>query len=399
MKIQEESVKVISVIAGFNSYKAVLIEAGIIAPLIRVLESGSYLGKEKAARTLHILTENSNNAWSVSAHGGVTALLKICTNGDDRGELIGPACGVLRNLSGVEEIKRFMVEGGAISAFIKLMKSKDEDSQINSIEFLKIMASGDEAIRHLFIRSGGIHSLIHVLDPNSPFSSKAREIAIQAIESFGFSSTSSLKILLGSGFLELLLFFIRNGEVSIQEVAVKATYHLSGASDELKKAMGDVGFMPELVRLLDAKSFEIREMAAEALSNMVSVQRNKRRFLQEDCNVGHILKLLDPEEGKSVKHHGFLPFHLTSVTGTIKLRRASSVAFLFPDSSVSLSSSFFCDNSEAPWIFALPSHLRYRHYKAPTSFIAAPSSSLPPSPSSSPMPTTPIAAGTLSSVL
>ncbi|KAF8369444.1 hypothetical protein HHK36_032540 [Tetracentron sinense] len=56
-----------------------------------------------------------------------------------------------------------------------------------------------------------------------------------------------------------------------------------------------------------------------------------------------------------VKHHGFLPFHLTSVTGTIKLRRASSVA--------------------------------------------APSSSLPPSPSSSPMPTTPIAAGTLSSVL
>ncbi|KAF8406764.1 hypothetical protein HHK36_008856 [Tetracentron sinense] len=65
--------------------------------------------------------------------------------------------------------------------------------------------------------------------------------------------------------------------------------------------------------------------------------------------------LLGEPSKHQVKHHGFLPFHLTSVTGTIKLRRASSVA--------------------------------------------APSSSLPPSPSSSPMPTTLIAAGTLSSVI
>ncbi|KAF8411235.1 hypothetical protein HHK36_003782 [Tetracentron sinense] len=298
-EIQEESIKVISVIAGNDLCKSVLVGAGIIAPLIRILESGSDLGKKRAARTLQILTENSDNAWLVSAHGGVTALLNICSNGDEKGETIGPACGVLRNLVGVEEIKKFMVEEGAISAFIKLIRSKDEVSQINSIEFLKIMASGDEAIRQMIIRAGGIQSLIRVLDPKFPFSSKAREISIQAIESFCFSSTSSINILLGCGFLDLLLFFIRSGEVSVQELAVKATYRLSGVSEEIKKEMGDVGFMPELVRLLDAKSFEIREMAAEALSNMVLVPRNRRRFVQEDCNVCQILQLLKPEEGKS----------------------------------------------------------------------------------------------------
>ncbi|KAF8391426.1 hypothetical protein HHK36_023731 [Tetracentron sinense] len=299
MEIQEESTKIISIIAGFDLYRGVLVGAGIIAPLIRVLESGSDLGKERAARTLQKLTKNSDNAWSVSAHGGVTALLKICTNGNGKGESITPVCGILRNLSGVEEIKRFMVEEGAISVFIKLMRSKDEALQISAIEFLQIMASGDESIRKMVIREGGIYSLVCVLDPSSSFSSKAREIALRAIESLCFSSTSSLKILMGYGFLNRLLFFLCNDEVSVQELAVKVTYNLCVTSEETKKAMGDAGFMPELVKLLDVKSFGIREMAAEALSDLVLVPRNRRRFAQEVYNVERILKLLDPDERKS----------------------------------------------------------------------------------------------------
>ncbi|KAK9268282.1 hypothetical protein L1049_010725 [Liquidambar formosana] len=165
MEIQEESIKVVLVIAGFDSYKGVLIGAGIFAPLIRVLECGSELGKEGAARCLQKLTENSDNAWSVSAHGGVTALLKICASGDCRGELIGLACGVLKNLAGVEEIKRFMVEEGAVLTFIKLVRSKDEVLQINSIELLQILAFGDASVRQMIIREGGIRALVRVLDP------------------------------------------------------------------------------------------------------------------------------------------------------------------------------------------------------------------------------------------
>ncbi|OVA08005.1 Armadillo [Macleaya cordata] len=296
--IQEESIKTISEIAGFDLYKGVLVGAGIVAPLIRVLESGSDLGKEKAARVLQKLTENSDNAWLVSAHGGVTALLKICTNGDGR-DSISPACGVLKNLAGVEEIKRFMVEEGAISAFVKLMRSKDEASQINAIEFLQIMASGDETIRQIVVREGGIYSLVQVLDPKSSFSSKTREIALRAIESFCFSSASSLNSLMNYGFLDRLLFILRSNEVSVQELAVKVALRLCGISEEIKKAMGDANFISEFMRLLDARSYEVREMASEVLSSMIMVARNRRRFLQEDSNVNRILQLLDSEEEKS----------------------------------------------------------------------------------------------------
>ncbi|THF98100.1 vacuolar protein 8-like [Camellia sinensis] len=299
IELQEEAAKAVSVIAGFDSYKSVLIRAGVIAPLIRVLEGGSEMGKERSARCLMKFTENSDNAWSVSAHGGVTALLKICSNGDCGGELVGLACGVLKNLVGVEEIKRFMVEEGAISAFIKLLKSRDEVSQINSIEFLQTMAFGDDKIKQMIVQEGGICVLVRVLDPKSSFSLKSREMAIRAIVNLCLSSISTLNILMNYGFLDHILYFLRNGEASIQELALKATFTLCGVSEEAKKAMGDAGFMPELVKLLDAKSFEVREMAAEALSSMVSVPRNRKRFVQNEQNLGFLLQLLDPEEGNS----------------------------------------------------------------------------------------------------
>ncbi|KAF5728962.1 putative ubiquitin-protein ligase [Tripterygium wilfordii] len=302
VEIQEGAAKVVSMISGFDSYKGVLIGAGIIGHLIRVLEIGSELGKESSARSLQKLTINSDNAWSVSAHGGVTVLLKICSNGDSRAELIVPACGVLRNLSGVEEIKRFMIEGSAISTFIKLARSKDESVQVNSIDFLQNIAYGDESVKQLIIKEGGIRALVRILDPRSAFSSKTRERALRAIESLFFSSMSSINSLMNYGFVDHLLFFLRIGDVSIQELALKVSFKLSGISEETKRAMGDSGFMPEFVRLMNSKSFEVREMAAEALFSMVSVSKNRRRFVQDDRGVGFLLQLLDQKEANS----GFL---------------------------------------------------------------------------------------------
>jgi hypothetical protein len=319
-EIQEESAKVVSVIAGFDSYKVVLVGAGVIAPLIRVLDCGTELGKESAAWCLMKLTQNSDNAWSVSAHGGVTALLKICAGVDCKVELVGPACGVLRNLIGVEEIKRFMVEEGALSMFIRLARSKDETLQMMSIEFLQSIAFGDELIRETVIREGGIRALLRVVDPKWSHSSKTREVALRAIENLCFSSTSAVKFLMNCGFVDQLMYFIRNGEVSIQELALKVAFRLCGTSEEAKKAMGDAGFMPELVKFLNAKSFEVREMAGEALSGMVLVTKNRKRFVQDDRNIGLLLQLLDSEDGNSGNRRFLLPI-LTSLTRCSSVRR------------------------------------------------------------------------------
>lgn len=322
--IQEESAQAVSVIASFNSYKGILVNASVIAPLIRVLEVGSELGKENAARALDKLTQNSDNAWSVSAHGGVTVLLKICRDNNANREMINSACSILRNLASVDEIRRFMIEEGAISAFMELLRSKDEVLQIRSIEFLQTIACGDETARQMVMREGGIRLLIRVLDPRSSFSSKMREIAMRAIDNLCFTSPTCINALLGSEFLNWVLFFIRNGDISIQESAAKTAFRLCGISEAATKVMGDAGFLPVLVKLLDAKSSEIRELAAEALAKMVSIPRNRKKFIQEDSNVVRVLQLLNPDDSSTNRYFLSLLMSLTN-SSTARRKIASSI--------------------------------------------------------------------------
>ncbi|XP_058073162.1 uncharacterized protein LOC131221885 [Magnolia sinica] len=319
VEIQEESTCAVSMIAGFDNYKGALVEAGVFAPLIWVLEIGSDVSKERATAALQKLTENSDNVWLVSAHGGITALLKIC-NSNSHDRLISSACGVLRNLAGVDEIKRFMIEEGAISTFVGLSRSNDEVSQIHAIEFLQEIASGDETIRQMIIREGGIQSLIRVLDPMSSLSSKSREVALRTIDALCFLSPNSVKVLMGSEFLNRVLFFIRKGDVAIQESALKTAFRFCGISVETKKVMGKMGFMPELVQLLDAKSLAIREMSAEALLGIISIPKNRKKFIQEDSNIVRVLELLDSKEEKS-GHNKILLSLIMSLTDSEIVKR------------------------------------------------------------------------------
>lgn len=303
IRVQEEGLKSVVTICGFDSYKSVLVGIGLIGPLIRVLESGSDMGKELSTRCLMKVTANSDNSWAVSANGGVSALLKICQNGCDDGvfggELVGLACGVLRNLVGVDEIRRFVVEEGAIVLAIKLVRSKNEASQIGAIEFIQVMAAGNEFVRGLIVNEGAIRVLVRVIDPKSSYSYKAREKSMRALMMLCSDSVVYMNSLKMFGFMDHILYFLHNGEVSIQESALRASSWLSANSDEFKKSMGDVGFVQELVKFLDAKSFEVRELAGETLLRLVVVPRNQKRFVQNDQNVNLILKLVDPEEGNS----------------------------------------------------------------------------------------------------
>ncbi|QHO14927.1 Vacuolar protein [Arachis hypogaea] len=295
-----------------DKYVKVIVEVGdVVHVLVDFLGSSELEIQQESAKSL---TENSDNAWSVSAHGGVTALLKICGGVDCRAELVCPACGVLRNLVGVEEIKRFMVDEGAVSSFIRLMRSRDEAIQVSSIEFLQSIASGDESlVKQIVVREGGVRVLLRLLDPKWPCSSKTREVVMRVIENLFFSWSSCVTILMSYGFVDQLMYYIRNGDVSVQELALKVAFRLCGTCEDAKKALGDAGFMADLVKFLNVKSFEVREMAAEALSGMVMVAKNRKRFVQDDESIALLLQLLDPEEGNS-GNNKFLISVLMSLT-------------------------------------------------------------------------------------
>lgn len=317
--IQEQSLEAVLMVSALESYRSALSMAGVIPPLIRILQHGSGMSaKEGAAQALKEMTENCNNSWLVSSQGGVSALLNICKEESSSSKLVSLSCGVLRNISCVNEIKSFMVDEGAISVFLKLMKSKEEMAQIQATEFLFKLASEseDEAIKHQVVES-----LLSVMNPNSLCSSKVREITLRTIEGFCFTSANAVKHLLNSGFLDRILFLLRHGEILDQESAMKAAHRFSRVSEEAKKAMGDMGFMTELVRMLEAGSFEVRETAAETLCDLLAIQKNRKRFIREEENVDRVLQLLNLEEGKSEQLKKLLLSALISLTDSNGGRR------------------------------------------------------------------------------
>ncbi|PQQ07236.1 vacuolar protein 8 [Prunus yedoensis var. nudiflora] len=61
-------------------------------------------------------------------------------------------------------------------------------------------------------------------------------------------------------------------------------------------------------------------MAAEALSNMVSIPKNRKRFVQDDRSMGLLLQRLDPKQGNS-GNKKFLFSILMSLTSSNSGRR------------------------------------------------------------------------------
>ena len=300
--IQEEAAGAVAIVASSERYRGMLVKAGVIAPLVQLLENtdtASELGKERAAQALRELTENSDNVWAVCAHGGLTTLLHACA-ADAGGKLISSSFAVLRNLSRVEEVKMFMVEQGVVTELVKLSQKKEEVRKLGAVELLHAMALDDADVREEAVSMGVMQSLLQLIYPDLPYSYKAREVALAAIWFFCFSSANSIDDLISSDVLGWLLFYLNNGDYAVLECTLKILRHLSEVSEEYNRMMGRAGYLSALSSLLGAKSCRFREMAAQVLSSLLILHPNRTIFIQDGDNLDRLLQLLDPAEGKLI---------------------------------------------------------------------------------------------------
>ncbi|CAD6338600.1 unnamed protein product [Miscanthus lutarioriparius] len=290
--IQEEAAGAVAVVASSECYRGMLVKAGVIAPLVQLLENtdtASELGKERAAHALRELTENSDNVWAVCAHGGLTTLLHACAGAGSSSKLISSSFAVLRNLSLVEEVKMFMVEQGVVTELVKLSQKKEEVRKLGAVELLHVMALDDADVREEAVGMGVIQSLLQLIYPDLPYSYKAREVALAAIWFFCFSSANSLDDLISSDVLGWLLFYLNNGDYAVLECTLKILRHLSEVSEEYNRMMGRAGYLSALSSLLGAKSCLVREMAAQVLSSLLMLHPNRVIFIQDGDNLKRLL--------------------------------------------------------------------------------------------------------------
>lgn len=292
LEFKEKSVSAISRISVIDSTKHVLAAEGILLlnHLLRILESGSGFGKEKACIALQSLSFTKDNARSIGSRGGISSLLEICHEGTPGSQAV--AAGVLRNLAGIPEIRPNLVEENAVSVLIGLSASGTPSAQENAIGFLCnfVSESEDESLKVMVTREGGVNCLKSFWDGVS--SDRSLEVAIGLLRNLS-SCKHIADLLVLAGFIPLVAGALNHGASSVRIAAARSVYDLA-SNMKTKKEIGESGCISYLARMLDAKAVEEREVAAKSLSSLMLFTGNRRVFQKEERGIESAVQLLDP---------------------------------------------------------------------------------------------------------
>lgn len=289
-EMKDKTVTAIARISQVDSSKHVLIAEGLslLNDLIRVIESGSGFAKEKACVALHSLTHSRENARAIGCRGGVSSLLQICRGGTPSSQAV--AAGVLRNLALFTEIKECFIQEDAIFILLGVAASGTALAQENAIGCLSNLVSGDDNLKVLVAREGGIECLKNYWDSVPVVASL--EVGVDLLRNL-VSCPLIAEVLASDGFLNRVIAVLNCGVLGVRIVAARAVCDM-GFNTKTRKELGDCGCIPPLIRMLDGKAIEEKESAAKALATVMMYGGNRRIFEKEERGIVSTVQLLDP---------------------------------------------------------------------------------------------------------
>ncbi|XP_030533756.1 vacuolar protein 8-like isoform X2 [Rhodamnia argentea] len=292
--IREKSITVICSIIESGGYENWLVSEGVLPPVIRLLESASTVGKEKAMISVQRLSMSAETARSIVGHGGVQPLIETCRTGDS--VLQAAATCTLKNISAVPEVRQSLSEQGIVKVMINLLDCGILlGSKEYAAECLQNLTAGNENLRKSVISQDGVRSLLAYLNRPSP-----QEPAVSALRNLvGSMPPEKLASL---NFLPRLVHVLKSGSLGAQQAAASAICRACG-SDEMKKLAGEAGCLPLLIKLLDAKPHGAREIAAQAVSSLITLPQNRKEIKRDDKSVPNLVQLLDSSPQNTAKKY------------------------------------------------------------------------------------------------
>ncbi|CAI9769539.1 unnamed protein product [Fraxinus pennsylvanica] len=293
-RIREKTVTVICSLVESGNYENWLVSEGVLPPLIRLVEFGSAVSKEKATISLQRLSISSETAHLIVGHGGVGPLVEICRTGDSVSQAAA-AC-TLKNISSVPEVRQTLAEEGIIKVMINLLDCGILlGSKEYAAECLQNLTSTNDNLRRSLIEEGGIRSLLAYLDGPLP-----QESAVGTLRNLvGFISN---EVFISLGIVQRLVQVLKSGSLISQQAAASAICRICSLT-EMKKLVGETGCIPLLVRMLEAKANDAREVAAQAISSLMTYSCNRREVKRDDKSVPNLVALLDPSPQNTAKKY------------------------------------------------------------------------------------------------
>ncbi|KAK3120536.1 hypothetical protein QOZ80_9AG0689560 [Eleusine coracana subsp. coracana] len=287
--VREKAATVVCHIAGRRKW---LLESEVVVPLlISLAESGSLVGRQKAAVALHHLSSTSSSTpRAIFWLGGVPPLIDICRhNHKEGGDNVSQsaAAGTLRNISATApDLRHLLVaDHGIIRVMVGLLHSGDAllESKEHAVECLENFTSCayDDALWRAVVSEGGQHALLLYLVDNDD----RHEVALNAIRNL------------------IRIISTTSGSVG----------------DTMKRLVGEQGCMPLLVRTMqEHNSISAREVAVQMLACLATYPPNAWEMSEDDKCVPALVHLLDPSPNNTKAANKYAVQCLLSLVSTNK---------------------------------------------------------------------------------
>ncbi|KAG9130883.1 hypothetical protein Leryth_026641 [Lithospermum erythrorhizon] len=271
-----------------------LVSEAVVPPLTRLAESGSAICREKATISLQRLSMSSEAAKSIVECGGTRALIDVCQTGDSVSQ--AAAVCTLKNISFIPEAHQTLAEEGIAEVMISLL---DDGILLESKEYaaecLQILSSSNDHVCKSVVAGGGIRSLLAYMDGPLP-----QESAVCALRNLVCSVPSDNLISLG--LLPRLVHVLKSDSTRAHQAAASIICRIC-SSPEIKRLISEAGCIPLLVKMLEAKVVTAREVAAQAISSLITLPHNCQELKKDQKSIPNLVHLLDPSPDNTTKKY------------------------------------------------------------------------------------------------
>lgn len=259
--------------------------------LARVLESDGGVAKERACTALQTLTQTRDNALIIGSRGGIAALLEICRGGTPSSAQAAAAA-VLKNLAAAQELRPQFAEENGVPVLVGVLASGTPLAQENALSCLCNLSSSEESqsLKVSIFKEGALESLNNYWEAVEAGEHQNLELGIRLLRNLACFRYIA-EAISASGFLLRITNALESSRPGARTEAAMAVAELSSIFGRTRKEFE--GAITPLVRMLEAKAVEEKEVAARVVASLVSFPVYQRLLRKEEKGIVNVVQLLD----------------------------------------------------------------------------------------------------------
>ena len=266
----EAAIDALGGVAQNKDYTKVVVEAGVLAVLGRLLQAASDPVKEAAAYTLSVITQNKAQIDAVVSAQILPVIVTMLVrwiiasrshvySADRKDELVTNALG---NIARSGAHTAAVVEAGAVPVLVSMLQGGEGGLQKAAADTLSIIS---QSHRHtsVVVAAGAVPVLVSILQAGNE---DLRQIATDAISNI-VQNQEHIGAVVAAGVLPVLVSHLQSCHDGLKELATIATKSIA-RNHTYSSAVVDAGAVPVLVSLLKGPNEELSEVAADALKEI-----------------------------------------------------------------------------------------------------------------------------------